>query len=597
MQNRVGQQLGNYRLIRLLGRGGFAEVYLGEHIFIRRPAAIKVQHTQLIEAEVEQFRKEAETIAHLEHPNIIQVLDFGLEDSTPYLVMNYAPNGSLAERHPPGTPLPAETIVSYVKQVASALQYAHNQKLIHRDVKPENMLISAKNEVLLSDFGIATIAHSSYSWQEQKRIGTTSYMSPEQIQRRAQPASDQYSLGIVVYQWLCGTPPFIGDEIQLIYQHIHVAPPPLREQNPAISPTVEQVILKVLAKDPQQRFSSVQEFANTFERAYAIEKPPTVISPIRIPTPESPRPFSAPPTPKPANPASVNPVSLSAPKPATPITDAKPASPRSETEKPLAEKNPQYPSLYSDAQEALRQGDTVKARQLLKGFWKSTPKFGDPEGLARRTGLERYRRVKQSGAGNSFWLWVDTFSLFGGVGTAVGVFTQSWQYAIAAVVVTCILAYSVGFRKVLSPLTSILIALISAAAAYSIGQYAAGFNYAAQATSYLLYGNRTLWLGRQIDFGFILGAISMVIYLLVAIDENSLELAGAFLFMAALVGYGLWVVVSGVIAIFGLGAGYGFGSGWQFGLLSLTISLFLGLGIYTLIVLGRMKFSTAIGKK
>ena|SRR5690242_6508772 len=140
MSDRVGRQFGNYRLIRLIGRGGFAEVYLGEHIYLETQAAIKVLHTQLAAADIEQFRIEARTIARLEHPHIVRVLEFGVEDATPFLVMSYAPNGTLRQRHPRGVPLPLSTVVAYVKEVAPALHYAQEQKLIHRDIKPENLL-------------------------------------------------------------------------------------------------------------------------------------------------------------------------------------------------------------------------------------------------------------------------------------------------------------------------------------------------------------------------------------------------------------------------------------------------------------------------
>src|SRR5438067_13048182 len=141
MTDRTGQQLGNYRLLRLLGHGGFVTVYLGEHIHLNTLAAIKVLDTRLSSDGIDQFREEARTIARLEHPNIVRVLDFGVEETTPFLVMGYAPNGTLRQRHPKGLPLPLPTIVSYVKQIADALQYAHELKLVHRDVKPENMLL------------------------------------------------------------------------------------------------------------------------------------------------------------------------------------------------------------------------------------------------------------------------------------------------------------------------------------------------------------------------------------------------------------------------------------------------------------------------
>src|SRR5215472_8514161 len=201
--NRTGQQLGNYRLLRLLGEGGFAEVYLGEHIHLGTQAAIKVLHTQLTSDDVDKFRTEARTIARLIHPHIVRVLDFGVEGKTPFLFMDYAPNGTLRQHHPKGTLLSLDLIVSYVKQVADALQYAHDEKLIHRDVKPENILLGRRNDILLSDFGIALVAQSSRYQSAQEMAGTMAYMAPEQIQGHPRLASDQYSLGIVVYEWLC----------------------------------------------------------------------------------------------------------------------------------------------------------------------------------------------------------------------------------------------------------------------------------------------------------------------------------------------------------------------------------------------------------
>src|SRR5437667_8345053 len=148
MTDYVGQQLGNYRLIRLLGKGSFAEVYLGEHIHLGTAAAIKVLYTQLTSEDVDKFRNEARIIARLIHPHIVRVLEFGVEGKTPFLVMDYAPNGTLRQRHAKGVILPLTTIVTYVKQIADALQYAHQEKLIHRDIKPENMLLGRRHDVL-----------------------------------------------------------------------------------------------------------------------------------------------------------------------------------------------------------------------------------------------------------------------------------------------------------------------------------------------------------------------------------------------------------------------------------------------------------------
>ena len=279
MTNRVGQQLGYYQLISHLGEGGFAEVYLGEHVHLGTQAAIKVLHTQLARDDMEQFRTEARTIAHLEHPHIVRILDFGVEDKTPFLVMSYAPNGTLRERHSRGERVPLPTIVSYVKQIADALQYAHDEKLIHRDVKPGNMLLGRRNEILLSDFGIATVAQSSRYQSTQDVVGTVAYMAPEQIQGKPRPTSDQYSLGIVVYEWLSGSRPFHGSFTELCTQHMFAPLPSLHEKNLGIPSEVEQVVQIALAKDPHQRFGSVQAFANALDHAYQPEQSITLHSP------------------------------------------------------------------------------------------------------------------------------------------------------------------------------------------------------------------------------------------------------------------------------------------------------------------------------
>src|SRR5579884_3256197 len=281
---KIGQRLGNYLLTSLLGAGGFAAVYLGEHIHLSTLAAIKVLHTRLSPDEVEKFRAEARIIARLVHPNIVRVLDFGVQDMTPFLVMEYAPHGTLRERCPKGTPLSIETILPYVAQVAEALQYAHDDKVIHRDIKPENMFVGRRNEILLGDFGIALVAQSSRYQGLQDMAGTMAYMAPEQIEGRPQRASDQYSLGIVVYEWLSGDRPFHGSLTEIVAQHLSVPPRPLRERNRAILPDVERVVMTALAKDPNARFGSVKAFANALLQAAATsERPIVVMSPSTVP--------------------------------------------------------------------------------------------------------------------------------------------------------------------------------------------------------------------------------------------------------------------------------------------------------------------------
>jgi eukaryotic-like serine/threonine-protein kinase len=247
--DRLGQQLGNYRLVSLLGQGGYAEVYLGQHVRLNQKAAIKVLHAHLTEQESEHFQQEAQTIATLVHPGIVRVFDYDVQDGVPFLVIDYAPNGTLRHRYPKGSLVPLPVIVSTVKQVADALQYAHEQKFIHRDVKPENMLVGRRQEVLLSDFGIATISHSTSSLNvgAEGTSGTLAYMAPEQIEGHPRAASDQYALGVVVYEWLCGERPFEGPVSQVMAQHLSVPPLPLHERMPEIPSEVEQVVLRALA--------------------------------------------------------------------------------------------------------------------------------------------------------------------------------------------------------------------------------------------------------------------------------------------------------------------------------------------------------------
>jgi serine/threonine protein kinase len=281
----IGQQFGNYRLVSLLGQGGFADVYLGEHVHLRTQAAIKILRTRLTSDDREKFLTEARTIAHLEHPNIIRVWDFGVENGLPYLVMARAFNGTLRQRYPKGSRLTPEEIIPYVKQVADALHYAHGQRVVHRDVKPENMLLGKNQEVLLSDFGIAFVTQSSRYQNTQDVVGTVAYMAPEQLQGKPSPASDQYALGIVVYEWLCGERPFQGSFLEIFGQHMSVPPPSLCERNPAVPPAVEQALLVALAKNPQERFGNIKAFANALENALADMDASTFVRPLQQPTP------------------------------------------------------------------------------------------------------------------------------------------------------------------------------------------------------------------------------------------------------------------------------------------------------------------------
>ncbi len=277
MHNYTGQQFGSYRLLRLLDSGGFADVYLGEHIYLHTSNAVKILQIHFFNAEEQQdFLREAQFIAHLHHPHIIQVQDFGLREGIPFLVMSYAPHGNLRQRHHEGTHVPLASVVAYVNQAASALQYAHHRQLIHRDIKPENLLLDEHDELLLSDFGIAIIARSSRSQSLQEVVGTVTCMAPEQIQGRPRPASDQYALAALAYEWLSGAPPFEGESaIDIASKHLYAPLPPLPTRVPGLPPAVTAVITTALAKDFRQRFESVQAFADALERAYRFGTMPT----------------------------------------------------------------------------------------------------------------------------------------------------------------------------------------------------------------------------------------------------------------------------------------------------------------------------------
>jgi tRNA A-37 threonylcarbamoyl transferase component Bud32 len=284
MGDLTGTALGNYDLVRLLGQGGFARVYLGRHRYLHTLAAIKVLEAYLDDEQREPFEREARTIAQLVHPHIVRVLEFGAEAGTPFLVMDYAAAGSLRTRHPRGAQLPLGRILPYVQQIASALEYAHQHQVIHRDVKPANVLLGRDDALWLSDFGLAMMAHRTGSLPTEQAIGTASYMAPEQIEGKPRPASDQYALAVMVYEWLVGAPPFGGTALEVAMQHLASAPPPLA----GVEPPVQEVLLRALAKDHRARFASVQAFADALQQA-SVPHAPGVTRPLHaVPDDEAP---------------------------------------------------------------------------------------------------------------------------------------------------------------------------------------------------------------------------------------------------------------------------------------------------------------------
>ena len=318
MPSRIGEKFGSYELIQFLGRGGFAEVYLGKHTQLpQQMAAIKILDKQLIIAKSQQFQKEASILVTFRHPNIVQMYDYNVYSNpeltrtlVPYIIMEYAPNKSLRVKHQRGLALPMRTIITYTKQIADALQYAHDQGVMHLDVKPENILINAQLKLLLSDFGLATLLTEEEKTGDIQ--GTLSYMSPEHLEGRPGFASDQYALGVMAYEWVCGHLPFAGQSVnEVITKHLKASPPSLRAQITTLPPRAEEVIFQSLEKNAAHRFASIEAFAEALDQATSTlrSKAPaaTPLPNTNVAQPSPLLPGANPPSPLPVAQASVSP--------------------------------------------------------------------------------------------------------------------------------------------------------------------------------------------------------------------------------------------------------------------------------------------------
>ncbi len=279
----AGQQIGNYRLLEPVGPGTFADVYLSRHIHSGELAALKLLRVQLSAAEAEQFCHKAALLTHLFHPYIVRVQEYGLLDATPFLALDYIPNGSLRQHHPRGISVELSDVVHYVTQIAAALQYAHDHQIVHGDVKPENMLVNRDNEVMLSDFSLAFVTHSMQT-DIPEMSSTIAYTAPERLSGHLCPASDQYALGLVVYEWLSGDHPFHGSFAEIAARQTLISPRSLRESAPDLPIAVAEVVHRALDKDPARRFDSVRAFADALEQAskpawYDAPDIPTLLTP------------------------------------------------------------------------------------------------------------------------------------------------------------------------------------------------------------------------------------------------------------------------------------------------------------------------------
>lgn len=261
----VGGTLGRYRLDALLGRGGMAEVFRATDTKLARIVAVKViLATHAVEEHfLERFLREARTVASLEHPNILPVYDFGEENGAPFLVMPYLPGGSLRDRLKAG-PVPLAVASSWIGQLSDALDAAHAAGVLHRDVKPANVLLGKDDRLFLADFGIAKILESRTGLTATGVVvGTPIYMAPEQAQGHpASPATDRYALAVVAFEILAGRPPFEGDNVlSLMHQHVATPPPMLSMRVAGLPAGLDTVLSRALAKDPSQRPPTCRAFA------------------------------------------------------------------------------------------------------------------------------------------------------------------------------------------------------------------------------------------------------------------------------------------------------------------------------------------------
>ncbi|MBI5927686.1 MAG: protein kinase [Chloroflexi bacterium] len=273
MEDLSGSQLSKYHLIDRVGRGGMSDVYRARDVTGGPEVAVKVMHVNADTNDVflKRFEQEARIASGMRHPHILQTLDFGLDRHYPYMVTRLVTGGTLASILKRYGPVSPEQAGRWLAQVASALDYAHAQNVIHRDLKPTNILLDEKNDAFLTDFGIAKldVPNSEGLTTTGNVIGTPTYMAPEQWRGEdPTPLTDVYGLGILMYLMMTAKPPFEADTPHsLMYKHLNDPPPPMRRHAQAITEALDMVIMKALAKSPADRYKSAGEFSQDFQRA------------------------------------------------------------------------------------------------------------------------------------------------------------------------------------------------------------------------------------------------------------------------------------------------------------------------------------------
>lgn len=267
----IGKVMGNrYELLEQLGGGGMAIVYMGRDTLLNRLVTVKMLRPEFTSDEdfVKRFRREAQAVASLSHPNIVSIYDVGLEDKVHYLVMEYVEGDNLKNLIREQGVVPVDRAVEVARQVSEALQHAHENNIVHRDIKPQNILITKGGRAKLTDFGIAREATTATLTQTDTIVGSVHYLSPEQARGdTADPRSDIYSLGIVLYEMVTGVLPFRGETpIGVALKHIQESPAQPSSLNPSIPPALERIIIRAMSKNPVDRYQSAKDMSIDLER-------------------------------------------------------------------------------------------------------------------------------------------------------------------------------------------------------------------------------------------------------------------------------------------------------------------------------------------
>lgn len=258
-----------YKVIKRIGSGGMADVYLCQDINLRRKIALKILHNRFAQDHefVERFRREAQAAAGLQHPSVVAIYDRGDYDGTYYIAMEYLEGKTLKEVICSDAPLPHERAIEIARQILSALKYAHRSHIIHRDIKPQNVMVDEEDRVKVTDFGIARAGGSQIT-EAGSIMGTAQYLSPEQAQGQSvDEASDIYSVGIVLYEMLTAKVPFTGDSaVAIALKHVNERPAPVRKVTEQVPLKLEQIVERALAKDARARFQSAEDFSQALKQ-------------------------------------------------------------------------------------------------------------------------------------------------------------------------------------------------------------------------------------------------------------------------------------------------------------------------------------------